>query len=238
MKEPKRMLGEKIYHLRKEKGLSQSELGDLLGVSNKAVSKWETDEANPEISLLPKIARIFGITIDDLLENADDDVHALPKTKIFGFIGDIYKDSGKYEFISDRKTKKGKPYLHINIGKNLENIGAKAEGVIAIGNRAKGLISLGFISSGLFSLGIISIGLFAIGIVSLAAIAFGTIALGILSMGAIAVGIIAVGAIAIGYLSFGALAIGYHAYTTESGKAFGKYIYILSQLIKTFFNCW
>jgi hypothetical protein len=38
----KRMLGDTIYRLRKEKGLSQSELGELVGVSNKAVSKWET----------------------------------------------------------------------------------------------------------------------------------------------------------------------------------------------------
>ena len=52
----KRMLGETIYRLRKEKGLSQDELGKLVGVSNKAVSKWETYEANPDITLLPLLA--------------------------------------------------------------------------------------------------------------------------------------------------------------------------------------
>jgi len=63
----KRMLGETIYRLRKAKGLSQSELGELVGVSNKAVSKWETYEANPDITLLPLLALSLGVTTDELL---------------------------------------------------------------------------------------------------------------------------------------------------------------------------
>ena len=55
----KRMLGETIYRLRKERGLSQDELGKLVGVSNKAVSKWETYEANPDITLLPLLAQFL-----------------------------------------------------------------------------------------------------------------------------------------------------------------------------------
>jgi len=63
----KRMLGETIYQLRKAKGLSQTELGELVGVSNKAVSKWETYEANPDITLLPLLAMSLGVTTDELL---------------------------------------------------------------------------------------------------------------------------------------------------------------------------
>ena len=66
----KRMLGETIYRLRKEKGLSQDELGKLVGVSNKAVSKWETYEANPDITLLPLLAQALGVTTDELLFGA------------------------------------------------------------------------------------------------------------------------------------------------------------------------
>ena len=60
-------LNERIKQLRKEKGLTQSQLADALGVTDKAVSKWEVGEANPDISLLAKISEIFGVTIDYLL---------------------------------------------------------------------------------------------------------------------------------------------------------------------------
>ncbi|MDR3217342.1 MAG: helix-turn-helix domain-containing protein [Clostridiaceae bacterium] len=65
--ENKVMLGAFIYELRKEKGLSQTDLGNLTGVSNKAVSKWETEEANPDISVLPRLAQTLGVTVDELL---------------------------------------------------------------------------------------------------------------------------------------------------------------------------
>ena len=60
-------LNERIKQLRKEKGLTQSQLADLLGVTDKAVSKWEVGETNPDISLLPKISEIFNVTLDYLL---------------------------------------------------------------------------------------------------------------------------------------------------------------------------
>ena len=60
-------LNERIKTLRKEKGLTQSQLADKLGVTDKAVSKWEVGEANPDIELLAKLAEIFDVTIDYLL---------------------------------------------------------------------------------------------------------------------------------------------------------------------------
>lgn len=59
--------GEFLYDLRKEKGLTQTELADKLNITNKAVSKWETGEAFPETAQLVPIAGIFGITVDELL---------------------------------------------------------------------------------------------------------------------------------------------------------------------------
>ena len=59
-------LGKKISELRKEKGITQEELADKLGVSPQAVSKWEHDLSCPDIMSLPDIADIFGITIDEL----------------------------------------------------------------------------------------------------------------------------------------------------------------------------
>lgn len=60
--------GEFLYSLRKEKAMTQAQLADLLGVTNKAVSKWETGEAMPETSLLLPLSRIFDVTVDELLE--------------------------------------------------------------------------------------------------------------------------------------------------------------------------
>lgn len=57
----------KIAELRKEKGIGQQELADVLGVSFQAVSKWETGITMPDIMLLPNIAEYFGISVDELL---------------------------------------------------------------------------------------------------------------------------------------------------------------------------
>ena len=59
-------IGEKIARFRKEKGLTQIQLGEKLGVSNQAVSKWELGITMPDIMLLPALADIFGIYIDEL----------------------------------------------------------------------------------------------------------------------------------------------------------------------------
>ena len=60
-------LNERIKNLRKEKGLTQGQLAEMLGITDKAVSKWEVGEANPDIALLPKMAEVFGVTLDYLL---------------------------------------------------------------------------------------------------------------------------------------------------------------------------
>ncbi|MGZ9583029.1 helix-turn-helix domain-containing protein [Paenibacillus marinisediminis] len=58
---------ESIKILRSERHMTQQELGDLLGVTSQAVSKWETGLATPDITLLPKISKLFNCTIDSLL---------------------------------------------------------------------------------------------------------------------------------------------------------------------------
>lgn len=63
----KKTIGKFIAVLRKANGMTQKELGDKLFVSDKTVSRWERDECTPELSLIPAIAEIFGITTDELL---------------------------------------------------------------------------------------------------------------------------------------------------------------------------
>ncbi len=58
--------GKNLYELRNKKGLTQKELGKLLGVSDKAVSKWETGEAMPRTAKLVLITDLFGVTMEQL----------------------------------------------------------------------------------------------------------------------------------------------------------------------------
>lgn len=60
-------LGKRIVQHRKRLGLTQDQLAEKLGVTAQAVSKWENDQSCPDISMLPKLAAIFGITTDALL---------------------------------------------------------------------------------------------------------------------------------------------------------------------------
>ena len=59
--------GDLLQELRKEKGWTQQQLADLLNVTNKSVSKWERNEGYPETGTLLEISKLFGITVDDLL---------------------------------------------------------------------------------------------------------------------------------------------------------------------------
>lgn len=60
-------LGKRITNFRKEKNLKQEQLAEILNVSPQAVSKWENDVTCPDISLLPELAKIFNVSIDELL---------------------------------------------------------------------------------------------------------------------------------------------------------------------------
>lgn len=65
-------IGKRIALLRKEKGLTQEELANHMGVSPQAVSKWENDQTCPDISALPKLARLLGVSVDELLEGREE----------------------------------------------------------------------------------------------------------------------------------------------------------------------
>ena len=65
-------IGKRIAALRKEKGLTQEELAGHMGVSPQAVSKWENDQTCPDISALPKLARLLGVSVDELLEGKQE----------------------------------------------------------------------------------------------------------------------------------------------------------------------
>jgi len=68
-------LGKRIVMHRKRLGLTQEQLAETLGVTAQAVSKWENDQSCPDISMLPKLAQLFGTTVDALLGNDTQPVY-------------------------------------------------------------------------------------------------------------------------------------------------------------------
>lgn len=70
--------GEKIAVLRKEQGMSQEALGEKLGLSRQAVSKWEADQAVPTMDNLMELSKLFGVPVDTLLR---PDAELAPKTE-------------------------------------------------------------------------------------------------------------------------------------------------------------
>ena len=63
-------VGERIALLRKKNGYTQQQLADILSLSSKTISRWETGEGFPEISIIPNLSKTLGVTIDQLLGNS------------------------------------------------------------------------------------------------------------------------------------------------------------------------
>ena len=69
-------LGKSLYQARKKSGLSRENVAEQLGVSRQTVSKWETDETLPDIRQSKKLAMLYHITLDQLIEYDFDEVQA------------------------------------------------------------------------------------------------------------------------------------------------------------------
>jgi len=77
----KETFGQRFLKLRKARNLTQEDIAKKLNISAQAVSKWENDISSPDISLLPEIASIFNITIDELLGKETNKTEVLPEGK-------------------------------------------------------------------------------------------------------------------------------------------------------------
>ncbi len=69
-------LGSSLYNARKQSGLSQEEVAGKLGVSRQTISKWETDEALPDIRQSKGLAMLYHLTLDELIEYNFDEQQA------------------------------------------------------------------------------------------------------------------------------------------------------------------
>lgn len=64
----KQTFGSMIAELRKKQGMTQAELAEKLGITDKAVSKWERDLSFPDVNIILKLAEIFNVTVDELMQ--------------------------------------------------------------------------------------------------------------------------------------------------------------------------
>ena len=78
----KQTLGMMISTLRKEKGMTQLELAEKMGVTDKAVSKWERDLSFPDINSIPKLAEIFEVSVDELMQVKTETKENIGKNKV------------------------------------------------------------------------------------------------------------------------------------------------------------
>ena len=90
----KQTLGMMISSLRKEKGMTQLELAEKMGVTDKAVSKWERDLSYPDINSIPKLAEIFGVSVDELMQVKTATKENINKNKIDGIVDTVLKGIG------------------------------------------------------------------------------------------------------------------------------------------------
>ena len=90
----KQTLGMLISTLRKEKGMTQLELAEKMGVTDKAVSKWERDLSFPDINSIPKLAEIFEVTVDELMQVKTETKENMEKNKIDELLDTAFKGIG------------------------------------------------------------------------------------------------------------------------------------------------
>ncbi|MDE7247584.1 MAG: helix-turn-helix domain-containing protein, partial [Lachnospiraceae bacterium] len=104
-------LGEKIYKLRTQQGLSQEALGEKLGVSRQSVSKWETDQSIPELDKIVALSEIFGVSTDYLLKETGE-VYSEKE-----LVREVYRRDRRSHYEYKSKKMVGKlPLVHINLG--------------------------------------------------------------------------------------------------------------------------
>lgn len=198
---------EKIAQLRREKGMSQEELAQVVGVSRQAVQKWESGQSNPDMDNLKLLSSYFDVTLDYLVcdntSSGKSRGQTIQEERVWVTDrGSTRRRRWEYEYISKKKVG-NLPLIHIHTGSGL----CMAKGVIAIGN-----VALGYLSIGLFSLGLLSVGVLSAGIIAIALLGLGVVALGNICIGLFAAGNLAVGLFVIGNLARGVIAIGNAAF--------------------------
>lgn len=132
----RKSIGSFVAALRRANGMTQKELADRLCVSDKAVSRWECGESLPDITLIPALAEVFGITADELLRG---ERKAQPPQDAADTDGRAEERSG-----DDRLKKQEKRVMNAALNRSLLRQCVVALGVGAMGLLAALIINFGF----------------------------------------------------------------------------------------------
>lgn len=100
----------RLYELRKKFGFSQEELAEKIGVSRQAISKWERSEASPDTDNLIMLSKIYGITIDELINGPSDQSEESPK-----------KNEAKEDNSEDSNGEKKNTHIHFDNGIHIDD---------------------------------------------------------------------------------------------------------------------
>lgn len=105
----------KLYELRKQKGLSQEELAGRLNVSRQTVSKWEVGESAPDMDNLVSISELFGVSLDELVLDKTPEKEQ-PSVQVLR--SELYSDIKEHVLTDDnkKKAKKGLKIAGIALG--------------------------------------------------------------------------------------------------------------------------
>ena len=96
----------KLYELRKQKGLSQEELANRLNVSRQTISKWEVGDSSPDMEKLVAMSDLFGVSLDELVLNKAPEPEAAPavvQTRTAG--AEMYSDIKEHVLTEENKVK-------------------------------------------------------------------------------------------------------------------------------------
>ena len=88
------ILADKIIRLRKKNGWSQEDLADKMNISRQAVSKWERDLSFSDISSIPKLAEIFEVSVDELIQVKTETKENIGKNKVDVIVDTALKGIG------------------------------------------------------------------------------------------------------------------------------------------------
>lgn len=144
-------IAKKIIEKRKERGITQEDLAIYVGVSKASVSKWETGQSYPDITILPVLATFFDISVDELLgyspQLTREEIHKVYVSLSEQFVNEGYiktleecdKISKKYHSCYELQLKMALLYLNYGIGASTEELkNSMIVGVIDICKRIKG----------------------------------------------------------------------------------------------------
>jgi len=104
----------RMIELRKQKGWSQEELGERLGVSRQTVSKWELGESKPKMSKIIEMSKLYNLTMDELINGKDETKPVEIETKVV--------NDNNTEIIENRKVEEIKDIITINNNYKNENL--------------------------------------------------------------------------------------------------------------------